>query len=62
MTDMTKATKTYILNTYCKLHEKKLGQHWIWAAMERIAYGEPENEVMADYGFDMPLIKIKESK
>lgn len=50
--DMTKATKQYILDTYCKLHENKLGQHWIWVALERIADGEPEAEVMADYGFN----------
>ena len=41
-----------ILNTYLALHENKvIGCHWIWAALERIAAGENEQDVLADYGY-----------
>jgi len=41
-----------ILRTYLRLHErtgKIIGEHWMWCALERIAHGEPELQVMADY-------------
>lgn len=47
---MTKAEKQ-IIATIEKLHEGKLGAHWLWVAIERIAAGEKETEVMADYGY-----------
>ena len=44
--------KQHVLKTYELLHEGKIGAHWIWVALERIANGEPELEVMRDYGYD----------
>lgn len=39
-----------VLRTYLKLSaQKQLGEHWLWCALERIANGEPEHKVMADY-------------
>lgn len=41
-----------ILRTYLRLHErtgKIVGEHWLWCALERIAAGEPEERVLADY-------------
>ncbi len=50
--------KSYVLDTYEKLHEGKLGAHWIWIALDRIASGENEQDVMRDYGYEMrALIK-----
>lgn len=43
--------KKDVLQTYINLHEGKIGMHWLWAAVERIARGESEAEVMADYGY-----------
>jgi hypothetical protein len=43
--------KRSVLQTYARLHENKLGEHWLWVAIERISLGEPEAEVMADYGY-----------
>lgn len=40
-----------VLRTYECLHKGRLGEHWIWIALERIAAGEPEIEVMLDYGY-----------
>lgn len=44
--------KKSVLETYKKLHEGKIGAHWLWVAIERIASGEPEVEVMRDYGYE----------
>ena len=43
--------KLHVLETYKKLHEGKVGAHWLWVALERIANGEPEIEVMRDYEY-----------
>ena len=43
--------KRGVLKAYIALHEGKIGAHWLWCAVERIAAGEPEREVMADYGY-----------
>ncbi len=43
--------KKHVLDTYIKLHESKLGAHWIWVALERISAGESEQSVMSDYGY-----------
>jgi hypothetical protein len=43
-----------ILRTYLRLHErtgKIIGEHWLWCALERIAAGERETDVMADYDY-----------
>jgi len=41
-----------VLRTYLKLHEQeKLGEHWLWAVLERVAAGEKEDDVLADYGY-----------
>ena len=41
---------TRVLRMYLKLSRKKLiGEHWLWCALERVANGEPERQVMADY-------------
>ena len=41
----------HLYKTYVKLNEGKVGCHWAWVALERIANGEPEEEVMRDYGY-----------
>jgi hypothetical protein len=44
--------KEEVLDTYIRLHANKIiGEHWLWAAITRISQGEPEIEVMADYGY-----------
>lgn len=43
--------KPHVLRTYERLHANKLGAHWIWMAMERIAAGESELDVLLDYGY-----------
>jgi hypothetical protein len=40
-----------ILRTYLRLHAGKLGAHWMWVALQRIAAGEGEAAVMDDYGY-----------
>lgn len=48
----TRGGAQHVLKTYLRLHRNKLfGEHWIWAALERIAAAESEREVMADYGY-----------
>lgn len=42
-----------VLRTYLLLHHKKLGAHWLWIAIERIASGEPEEKVLAEYGYEL---------
>jgi predicted DNA-binding transcriptional regulator AlpA len=59
--------KEQVLQTYVNLHKHKLfGEHWLWVALERVAAGENEAEVMRDYGYTIsrkanrmaPLIRI----
>lgn len=40
-----------VLRTFLKLHEGKVGQHWLWTAIERLVAGETEVEIMSDYGY-----------
>lgn len=41
---------TRVLRTYLKLaHLQPNFEHWIYRAAERMARGEPEQQVMADY-------------
>lgn len=40
-----------ILRTYLKLHEGRIGMHWLWRAIERITLGESEEQVLADYNY-----------
>lgn len=40
-----------VLKTYLNLHEGKIGAHWLWCAIERIARGESESNVLWDYGY-----------
>jgi hypothetical protein len=40
-----------VLRTYLKLHEGKIGAHWLWCAIERITNGEREEQVLADYRY-----------
>ena len=44
--------RQHVLGTYLKLHKAKLGQHWLYAAADRIAAGDDEVLVMADFGYD----------
>ena len=50
-TEWVRGGKQHVLKTYEKLHEGKIGAHWLWVAIERIANGEPEIEVMRDYEY-----------
>lgn len=51
-TDWKRGGKQSVLRTYALLHQKGIiGEHWLWCAVERIAGGEPEAEVMNDYGY-----------
>ena len=45
--------KKDVLEAYVRLHDDKLiGEHWLWAALTRIAlHKEEEEKVMADYGY-----------
>ncbi len=41
-----------VLRIYLKLHQQeRLGEHWLWIALERVAAGEKADEVLADYGY-----------
>lgn len=40
-----------ILDTYLKLHEGKVGAHWLWCAIERVIQGEKPSDVLWDYGY-----------
>lgn len=42
----------YLLDVYEKLHRDKITTHWLIVAVERIANGEPERDVMKDYGYE----------
>jgi hypothetical protein len=53
--------KRHILDTYAKLHEGKLGMHWIWAAIERMVWaGEPEVSTLEDFGY-VPETKVADA-
>ena len=41
-----------VLETYLTVHRNKLGMHWLYAAAGRIAAGENERAVLADYGYE----------
>jgi len=51
MTKWDRGGEKHVLKTYVRLHKGKIGAHWIWIALERIANGEPELEVMRDYEY-----------
>lgn len=53
---------TDVLETYLKLHEGKIGDHWLWCALERVARGEKEFDVLCDYGYvySDEIIEMKE--
>lgn len=53
---------TDVLWTYLKLHEGKIGAHWLWCALERVARGEKEFDVLWDYGYvySDEIIEMKE--
>jgi hypothetical protein len=44
--------KQEILNTYAKLHEGKIGLHWLWAVIEQVTH-HPEHieAILRDYGY-----------
>ena len=44
--------RQFVLGTYLKLNAGRLGTHWMYAAAERIAAGQDEAEVLADYGYE----------
>lgn len=48
---LTRGAGADILETYLALHKGKIGTHWLWVAIERVVAGEPEVEVMSDYGY-----------
>lgn len=47
---MTKAERE-ALDTLDKLHQGKIGAHWIWCALKQIANGQDEVKVLAEYGY-----------
>jgi len=49
--EFTRGAKQKILGVYANLHQHKLGAHWLWCAIERIANGEPESQVLAEFGY-----------
>jgi hypothetical protein len=51
-TKWVRGGRSHVLDTYIRLHERiTVGEHWLWVALERIAAGEPETDVLADYGY-----------
>ena len=48
---MTPSAAADVLRAYLALHEGRVGQHWIYAAIGRMVQGDPEAEVMADMGW-----------
>lgn len=54
-------TTNSVIGTYRKLHHSKLFAHWLWTAVERVAAGEAEADVMADYGY-YPGTKITQEQ
>lgn len=43
--------KQHVLIIYVRLHQDRIGQHWLWAAIERIVAGDCEKEVLRDFGY-----------
>lgn len=41
----------HIVAVHDKLHEGKLGAHWLWCVIEQIAAGVPEDEAMREFGY-----------
>lgn len=41
-----------VRHTYLALHAHKFSAHWLWVAIERIAAGESETQVMCDFGYE----------
>lgn len=52
ITHWYRGTRDHILATYIELHKGKLGQHWLYAAADRIVAGDDEAKVMADFGYE----------
>lgn len=46
-----RGAKPDILRTYLKLHEGKLGAHWLWIVVQRVANGESADSVLKEYGY-----------
>ena len=42
---------------YLSIHEGKAGQHWLGAAIQRLAAGDNEAEIMSDFGY-VPLARV----
>lgn len=40
-----------IAKVYDKLHEGKLGAHWLWCVIEQIAAGVSEEDAMREFGY-----------
>lgn len=40
-----------IIATYEKLHEGKLGAHWLWVVIEQIAAGVPETQALREFDY-----------
>lgn len=51
MTQWEAGGKQHVLTTYARLHQGRIGQHWLWAAIERIVAGDGEEEIMRDFGY-----------
>ena len=51
---MTPNAAADVLRAYLALHEGRVGQHWIYAAIGRMVQGDPEAEVMGDHGWVRP--------
>ena len=40
-----------ITKVYDKLHEGKLGAHWLWCVIEQVASGHSEEDAMREFGY-----------
>lgn len=49
--DISPEDSASILDTYRKLHEGKIGAHWLWCVIEQIAAGVSEEEALKGYGY-----------
>jgi hypothetical protein len=43
--------KKAVLDAYLKLHDGKLGAHWLWCAIMQINAGDSEESVLRDFGY-----------
>ena len=41
-----------VLDTYRKLHDGKIGMHWLWAVIDRVVAGDGIDETLKDYGYE----------